>query len=1080
MTAWTLVESPSALARIDAALDWAACRPSSQPLLVVSASSEAGRDFLRRAAQRAGALFGWRCLTLGQLAADLATPALEATSKTPAGRTVVTAVACRALHKQAGKLGELEPSLQWPNLGEILADTFGELRAHGVTPADMAKRRPELSRVFEAFEEELADGGLCDRSEVLRLALEAVKAGTGRLVGWPVLALDPLIRTPSEAELLLSLAQRGPAAFLSMAEGDERARGLLGSVGQEIRRLEVDQVGVGRLQAQLFATTTVETSEPSGRLHLTSAPGESRECVEIARKVHEAARNGIRFDRIAVLLRTPGAYRDHLEEAFARAGIPAYFARGATRPCPQGRALLALLTCKTEGLSASAFAEYLSLGVVPSATTEGAPPAPDTDRWVPPDDDLLPPGMDVTVDQAPEQASAPVASGPVVEGSLGVPRKWEKLLVDAAVIGSLDRWKRRLAGHAAKLRQDLARLDEPDDPVRQRIERDLEELANLNRYALPLLEDLDALPVAASWGEWLVALEALSTRAIEDPEIVLRVLAELRPMRDVAPVEIAEVLRVLRSRLGNLTIPDPSRPAGRVFVAPIEVARGMSFDVVVVPGLAERLFPEKTVEDPLLPRSLRQELGRQLPEGPPDERLLLRLAVGAAEREIWVSYPRMDLNLGRPRVPSFYLLDVVRADEGRLPSTTELAQRMDRGGAGRLGWPAPDEPSKAIDAAEYDLAVLHPILYGGQEGAARAAEARHLLHVNPHLKRAILFRANRWDRDNWTYADGLVDPDALALEALALRRPDAFSPTKLQSLANCPYQFFLAAILRLEPWEAPERIEELSPLQLGAFFAEVQFRLLSTLRDKGLLPVTPKNLPRCQEELDTVQTRVEAEYRDELAPAIERVWRSGIEWEQVELREWLKRMSEDTSGFVPYRFELAFGLPFKPGERDPASIPDPVTLDAGIDVRGSIDLVERNAGGELRAVDHKTGKPGKKWIYIEGGRTLQPVLYALALEQMTGDTVVSGMLYHCTSRHRYARIEVELDEQARDAMAVVAETLEGALEEGFLPAQPVQTWSWVACDRCDYRVVCGPDERLRTERKDPARFAAITKLRSRK
>src|SRR5690348_10723102 len=93
-----------------------------------------------------------------------------------------------------------------------------------------------------------------------------------------------------------------------------------------------------------------------------SAPGEGRECVEIARRIHEAARAGTRFDQIAIALRSPQTYAPLLEAALERAGIAAYFARGTRRPDASGRALLALLLCAEEGLSAQRFAEYLSLG----------------------------------------------------------------------------------------------------------------------------------------------------------------------------------------------------------------------------------------------------------------------------------------------------------------------------------------------------------------------------------------------------------------------------------------------------------------------------------------------------------------------------------------------------------------------------------------------------------------------------------------------------------------------------------------------------------------------------------------------
>ena len=74
---------------------------------------------------------------------------------------------------------------------------------------------------------------------------------------------------------------------------------------------------------------------------------------------------------MAVLLRTAADYAAPLEEALRRADIPVFFSRGATRPHPAGRALLALLACAAENLSARRFAEYLSLSQVPGA---GDPP----------------------------------------------------------------------------------------------------------------------------------------------------------------------------------------------------------------------------------------------------------------------------------------------------------------------------------------------------------------------------------------------------------------------------------------------------------------------------------------------------------------------------------------------------------------------------------------------------------------------------------------------------------------------------------------------------------------------------------
>src|SRR5450759_241294 len=55
------------------------------------------------------------------------------------------------------------------------------------------------------------------------------------------------------------------------------------------------------------------------------------------------------------------------------------------------------------------------------------------------------------------------------------------------------------------------------------------------------------------------------------------------------------------------------------------------------------------------------------------ERLLLKIAIGAASERLYLSYPRLDVSETRARVPSFYALDVMRAITGRVPDHRVLA-----------------------------------------------------------------------------------------------------------------------------------------------------------------------------------------------------------------------------------------------------------------------------------------------------------------------------------------------------------------------------------------------------------------------
>ena len=65
-----------------------------------------------------------------------------------------------------------------------------------------------------------------------------------------------------------------------------------------------------------------------------------------------------------------------------------------------------------------------------------------------------------------------------------------------------------------------------------RLEHELVQLGHLKGFALPVIDELAALPAKARWGEWLSRLAALAPRILARPERVLRVLPELQPMAE--------------------------------------------------------------------------------------------------------------------------------------------------------------------------------------------------------------------------------------------------------------------------------------------------------------------------------------------------------------------------------------------------------------------------------------------------------------------------------------------------------------------------------------------------------------------
>lgn len=1120
-----LVESASARRRLDEAIAFLRDCPRGTEILAVGPTRESVDDLVRELAGEIGATFGIHRFGFWQLVAHVASSELATAGLAPATALGMEAVAARAAFDADSqrKIPGLSPIVRFPGFPSALASTLEELRLAG----EDAKRLgtagedlQELSELATRCESEIERAHIADRSALLRLATWAWRRPHhAALRNAPLLLLDVPVASPRARDLVKALLQAAPRALATVPAEDVATRNALLACGAIAAPAPADSDrgtnALARLRRHLFSEETAEKASEDASVRFFSAPGESRECVEIARRALDAARESdVRFDDIAVLLRAPELYTSHLETAFRRAEIPAYFARGTRRPDPAGRAFLALLACRSERLSAKRFAEYLSFAQVPDPAPDGGPPDAG-DTWVAPKEETLAPkggGLQLSIFDVPAapgpsvpsaahvrraeagstataRATASPAEAPAVDGALRAPWKWEKYLVEAAVIGGRDRWKRRLAGFERELgkKRDEVAAEEGESPRVAALERELANLGHLERFALPVVDALAALPATATWGEWLDLLEKLAPRVLRRPDHVLEVLAEMRPMGAIGPVGVDEVRAVLHERLSNLEEDPPDVRFGRVFVATPESARGRSFKVVFVPGLAERVFPQRPREDPLLPDTTRRRLtaraGTSAAEAGPalrtqddrasDERLRLRLAIGAASERVILTYPRLDVRQARPRVPSFYGLDVARAVYGVLPDHEKLAQDAAMEAEAHLAWPAPHDAERAIDAVEHDLAALRPFLAAADAPASRG-RARWLFEVSPPLARSLRTRWARWRFKSWWPDDGIVRVTEGTAGALAAHRPGArpYSATSLEKYAVCPYRFLLDAIHRLAPREEVAPIVQLDPLTKGSIVHAMQADAMRALQEADLLPVTTSNLAAATRILDDTIERVEREEREELAPAILRVWQDEIAHIRADLRIWLRKMAEAPGGWTPTHFELAFGME-KARRSDPRSVLTPATFD-GWKLRGAIDVVEEAAPGVRRVTDHKTGAPrAPEGVVVGRGEVLQPVLYALAVESILGGKVAEARLWYCTSRGDFAERVVPMTDFARHYAGRVLGTIGHAIEHGVFPPAPREG----ACQMCDFRPVCGPFEEARARRKDRALLEPLRELR---
>jgi ATP-dependent helicase/nuclease subunit B len=1089
-----VIVSTSAAARLAAAADFLASQSAAAEVAIVAASRGAADDLARRATRRTGATFGISRFSFTELAARAASAHAAGARRVPNTQAGAEALAARAVFDSlaAGELSYFTPVASMPGFPKALARTLHEIRLAGVGVDGLSaggRASADIGRLLARIEEQLDRASVDDRAALFRAAAEACTAGLVAAAERPLVLLDVPLDSRAERDFVEALIARSPAVLATAPEGDVFACNALQSVGGTIdvrQDAAAEGSDLANLRRFVFTVERPAVREPSGDVRLFSAPGEGRETVEIVRRVLDEAARGVKFDEMAVLLRTPEQYLGLLEHACARGGVPAFFDRGTRRPDPAGRAFVALLSCAVEGLSAKRFDEYLSLGQVP--TVGGAPTSP---PLAVPRDDVFAGRVEPAADgDQPEDADAPQLSPAdsddeaVVAGTLRSPWKWEELIVESAVVGGRSRedgsarWRRRLDGLAAdyRIRIDELGRDEPESARISRFERDLRNLRHLRSFALPIVDLLAAWPDSATWGVWLDHFADLATRALRKPERVLGLLADLRPMAEVGPATIEEARDVLHDRLVTLEWEPPARRYGRLFVGTSHQARGRTFRVVFVPGLAERVVPQRPREDPLLLDERRSALDRALvtqEERGSAERLLLKVAIGAAEERLYLSYPRLDVAETRARVPSFYALDVMRAITGTVPDHRVLATEAAEEGGASLGWPAPRDPDDAIDDLEHDLAVLKPLL-DSRDPASVKGRAHYLLNLNDNLRRSVV---SRWTRGRaaWASSDGLIKVSPGIQPAIAAQRlgQRPYSLSALQRFSACPYQFLLATIYRLEPWDQPEPLLRMDPLTRGSLFHRVQAEFYRELDAAGALPVTPEGLSKAAATLDAVVDRVAADYSERLAPAIERIWRDEIGEIRRDLGIWLQKLTEP-SVWRPMYFEFSFGLSDE--GRDPRSLPEPVLVDGRFVLRGSVDLVEHRADlGVFRITDHKTGKNrSTPDLVVGGGAVLQPVLYSLAIEQALGQKAVAGRLFYCTTAGGFIEHEIPVNDYTRGQGLQALTIIDRAVEQGFLVAAPADR----ACTWCDFRPVCGPREEERVARKAPDKLADLHALRS--
>ena len=430
----------------------------------------------------------------------------------------------------------------------------------------------------------------------------------------------------------------------------------------------------------------------------------------------------------------------------------------------------------------------------------------------------------------------------------------------------------------------------------------------------------------------------------------------------------------------------------------------MAFRYVFVPGVNEGLFPRPPAEDPLLLEAQRASLGVELRA---EDTELLRIAAACASEQFTLSFSRLDLLTGRERVPSFYAFAVAsrgrRAGDRR--ARIRSARPLRHAHAHRLA-------GAARSRRRHRRRGIRPRHAGpARQGFGRVSEAS----AGPRrgvAARALVALAQAVEAGRRPVRRG--DRQRCARSHTGLPR----APGRLRccsSMHAAPTASRCAAFSACAPRSGPTGIQRMDPANRGRSLSRRAVRPAARSDGGGLLPVTERTLRR---RAGTARCHPASRRRSateaELAPAIPQIWRAEVQSIRADLRGWLQQkalLGRRLDARIQ-RTELRSHKPGGPRSAQPARSPSPsaaATSCKAPSIWWSGTRAVRCAWWITRPAAFRT-RGRRSWAR---GEVLQPMLYALAAEEMLGEPVALGRLYYSTIAQNYTPIDVPLHDWTR-------------------------------------------------------------------
>ncbi len=998
----------------------------------IGPSFVAGREIGEALTREAGSWVNLRFVTLPALAAEWMAWGGGAGPAKPMTASAELALTDRLFREllAAGRLDYFGPAGATPGLSKALHRSIRDLRFDGRTSADLKpegflvpQKGRELALLLERYEKALEDDGLLDLASLYDRAAKSAAAHP---------PLQAWILCP--ADLRLSRLEAG----LVRAAGGDRLVIVPGDAVFGLERprscwpepVPADRASAGRM-SWLFEPREAPRLEEAPPIELFRALGPGNECREILRRLYDAKTP---FDQAEVLAPSGSPHATIFYLLAARTGLPVTFGDGvAVSFTSPGRLFFGLADWLAGDFASDDLCRLLETG------------------------DLVLAGAGSELPFTARTACRHLRS---------------------AMIGwGRDRYLERLAALRESKKADLAaRLeasgcDEGDDADEVKASFG-EAIAEIELLAAAVRRILDRIPGPdAAGGTDLRLLARAFAGLIRDHgrtgselddkarRALLDRLDEFVTESPFPALPLKEALDLIRSAGASLRVGASPPLAGHLHVAGLATGGRSGRAATFVAGLDEASFPGRGLQDPILLDEERTAISATLPTSGDTLRAnLYGLAstLASIRGRIVLSYSSFDLIEGRPSFPSSILLQAFRLlrgdpdlDYAALETALDEASGFLPRGAGRafdegewwldrlLAVPRPDGPRS--------VAANFPDLAAGLAAAAARAGAK------------------------LTAYDGLVDITPVRAEIDPVAGTKAvMSATRLEFLAKCPFAYFLRHVLHVQPPEevSYDRSRWLDPLQRGSLIHEILCDFMTEAAATGRDVRTDRDTPL----MERIAVDRIAATRRTVPPPSDSIFESERRDIMDTLAIFLAAEEKREHKGRPLAFEKEI-----PGE--------PISLGRGrsFRLRGFIDRVDRIGGDSYRIIDYKTGSPApyEDLVHFGRGRTLQPSLYAVALEQILarerpGSTPVVAESGYLFPSRRGEGDEIMVRNFDRGRLRSLLNDLLALLANGYFIAGPE-----AKCDYCDYRAVCvsgGPASSAAKREANPKVFEAYDKL----